>query len=98
MPLGAEPTSVRFGLVWGVAVADTPAANTKMRNCQCTGLGFDIEAPWALESSRQSIRFKPRGVFGSRLKKGAWNFSRLKSRNRRHRWRQPRPSMFLVLG
>src|SRR2546421_12578436 len=69
MPLGAAPTSVRFGLVWAAAVADMHAANAKMRNCQCTGLGFDIEPPWTLESSRKSIRFKPSRVFGSRLKK-----------------------------
>src|SRR2546427_12173707 len=56
MPLGAAPASVRFGLVWADAAADTHAANTHTRNCRCTGLGFDIEPPWALESSRRSIR------------------------------------------
>src|SRR6267143_757876 len=56
MPVGAAPMSVRFGLVWADAVADTHAANTKKRNCLCTGFEFDIEPPCALESSRKSIR------------------------------------------
>src|ERR1041384_1894523 len=56
MPIGAEPMSVRFGRCWAAAAADTHAANANTRNCQCTGLEFDIEPPWALEPSRRSIR------------------------------------------
>jgi hypothetical protein len=58
MPVGAAPMSVRFGLVWADAVADTHTANTKKRNRLCTGFEFDIEPPWALESSWKSIKVK----------------------------------------